>query len=582
MTDSVTSKLASLNPFASRFKPDDEDVGEQIDANTVAGGGHSARETNITKRQLRVSPAIRSFLVDKGLLSLSDIEEDSHALQEMLDRPHIRVPFELTDRSYSLPEYFISSSHNTYLIANQLYGSSAASAYETALRTGSRCIEIDAWDNKDNPEEPKVTHGYTLVSNIPFRAVCETIRDMVDREAEQQVDARAYRAGPILVSLENHCGAQGQLRLVQIMRQVFEDRLLSKAVRDKGTEEQHGGEPVKLSELGSKIALIVEYYFPDAEPPEDSSDEDDMKDEQHRQEREHNEQAKKNAGATVIIPELAELGVYAQSVKPRDNTWFEQAGELKDGPHHHLINVSESALSALLPAAAQQIGRHNSQHLMRVFPKGTRISSQNLDVIPFWGIGAQICALNWQTFGTPMQLNEALFSGTDGYVLKPAALRAGGSGKLSTGRKQRLRLHVGGATDLPVPEDKREDVKPYLTCTLIHPDTLDADKQEKRKTKPYKHHKLTGLLHKGDSSPSTDPIWDDMLEWDFEENELVFLRLLIKSDDSYARNPIYAVSAVRLLYVQPGWNFIRMLDLKGGETHCSLLVKFEIIDLAKA
>lgn len=29
---------------------------------------------------------------------------------------------------------------------------------------------------------------------------------------------------------------------------------------------------------------------------------------------------------------------------------------------------------------------------MRVFPKGTRISSKNLQPVPFWGVGAQICA----------------------------------------------------------------------------------------------------------------------------------------------------------------------------------------------
>jgi phosphatidylinositol phospholipase C delta len=29
------------------------------------------------------------------------------------------------------------------------------------------------------------------------------------------------------------------------------------------------------------------------------------------------------------------------------------------------------------------------------------------------------------------------------------------------------------------------------------------------------------------------------------------------------------------LYAAPGWNFIRMLDLKGHETKCTLLVKME-------
>ena len=35
-----------------------------------------------------------------------------------------------------------------------------------------------------------------------------------------------------------------------------------------------------------------------------------------------------------------------------------------------------------------------------------------------------------------------------------------------------------------------------------------------------------------------------------------------------------------LSYVAKGWSFIRMLDLKGRETHCSLLVKFDVDDVA--
>jgi phosphatidylinositol phospholipase C delta len=214
---------------------------------------------------------------------------------------------------------------------------------------------------------------------------------------------------------------------------------------------------------------------------------------------------------------------------------------------------------------------------MRVFPKGTRISSKNLNPVPFWGVGAQICALNWQTFGAGMQLNEALFSGSDGYVLKPLPLRHGGNGKVSTGRQKKLRLHIGGASDVPVPEGRdADDMKPYVSCLLVHPADLKKS-PPKRKTEPYKHHKL-GFLHRGENPQATDPIWDDILEWEFEENELVFLRLLIKSDDSFAANPIFAVAAVRLSYTVPDWRFLRMLDLKGRQTGCSLLVRFQIDD----
>ncbi|KAK8051855.1 hypothetical protein PG993_003240 [Apiospora rasikravindrae] len=573
----LSSKLSKLNVFSKLTGEDDEEeYGEKIDFESVAGGGRAGRRTAITTGQLRVSHALRSFLVSHEVLSEAEAGVDSDqptaALEALVQRPHIEVPAHLTDRSHTLPEYFISSSHNTYLMAHQLFGKSSAAAYERALRTGARCVEIDAW-NSDDKEEPKVTHGYTLVSHIPFRAVCETIRDVVDQEAAEAVDEQGYRAAPIFLSLENHCDGYGQERLVTIMKEVFGDRLLSKSVRDKGHHEQEGAnDHVRLNELGSKIAVIVEYHGINEVAEEDDLSESSEDEEERRNHQKYREQ-KAAAASNTIIPALAALGVYAQSVKPPDNSWFEDAEWGSKEPHHHLINVSETQLLQHMPANSDKISRHNAGALVRVYPKGTRISSRNLRPVTFWGVGAQICALNWQTYGAGMQCNEALFTGTDGYVLKPAALRPDGNGQLNTGRRKRLRLHVGGATDIPLPSDRdASDIRPYLTCSLLHPD--DEKGATKRKTGTYHQHKL-GFLHRGENPPPTDPIWDEILEWDYDDNELTFLRMIVKSDDSFTRNPTFAVATVRLLYVRSGWNFIRLLDLKAKETKCSLLVKFE-------
>jgi len=44
-------------------------------------------------------------------------------------------------------------------------------------------------------------------------------------------------------------------------------------------------------------------------------------------------------------------------------------------------------------------------------------------------------------------------------------------------------------------------------------------------------------------------LWNETPEWSFDETELEFVKMMIKSDDSYSSNPILAVAAVRLLYV---------------------------------
>ncbi len=248
----------------------------------------------------------------------------------------------------------------------------------------------------------------------------------------------------MLLSLENHCGHAGQKRLVEIMHEVWGDLLISGPV-DKG---EPASEHTSPRPPWRKIAVMVEFHLsnkPPATEPEPSDDEEEKK----------NKAARNEAKKVGIIPELCSLGVYAQSVKPVNDSWFEST--LTNGPHDHLINISETGLLDLLPKQATLIKKHNAEHLMRVYPKGTRISSKNLNPVPFWGVGAQVCALNWQTFDASVQLNEALFSGSDGYVLKPQPLRMGGDGNTSLG-KHRLKLHLAGATDLPLPRAKRRTI----------------------------------------------------------------------------------------------------------------------------
>ena len=124
------------------------------------------------------------------------------------------IPWPSLKLDRPLNEYFVYSSHNTYLLGRQVAGESSTEAYISALQKGCRCIEIDCWDGPDG--RPLVLHGRTWSSAVLFA-------DCVSVISKYAFVSSPY---PLIISLEVHCNPEQQLAMVDIMKRHFAEKLV--------------------------------------------------------------------------------------------------------------------------------------------------------------------------------------------------------------------------------------------------------------------------------------------------------------------------------------------------------------------
>ncbi|KAI4850964.1 phosphoinositide phospholipase C [Aureobasidium sp. EXF-8845] len=539
------------------------------------------------------------------------------------DEANAMAPVAL-DASHPISDYFISSSHNTYLWGNQLYGKASTKAYQNVLERGCRCVEIDVWDGDDSdsdtsdssadsdseaekqgsikklsrrfkdkmglsksklkselkptetpasastpPEhesvgaaglrrtvsktEPRVLHGHTATKEISFRDVCTTIRDYAFTTSDL----------PLIVSLEVHtCPAQQQI-MVDIIRDLWAPYMV-----DMNAMTGHEVSLPTLESLRKKILIKVKYTAPEqaAKKSTGSVVVSSNADPESGSEDEPQEAAVKKSH---IITALASMGVYTRGCHFKD---FDQP-EAK--LPNHIFSLSESKIIEVHKRDHSALFRHNKRFLMRVYPKGIRVSSSNLDPAPFWRMGAQIVALNWQYINAATMLNQAMFHATGGWVLKPEGYRSFHRAQSQIAALDRGKLDLAiellAGQDIG-PADKKFHL--YVRSELHIEDMEEINGGSLPEGGSTKEGQIKAVTELGTAGRSPD-FGRQLLQFkvDGVAEELTFVRFKVMDDDTFSRDNLVAWACFRLSRLQTGIRKIRLYDCEGQQTNGMLLVR---------
>ncbi|XP_073672742.1 LOW QUALITY PROTEIN: 1-phosphatidylinositol 4,5-bisphosphate phosphodiesterase beta-1 [Garra rufa] len=398
-------------------------------------------------------------------------EENSIIPPEKLDQSE--------DMTLPLSHYFINSSHNTYLTAGQLAGNSSVEMYRQVLLSGCRCIELDCWKGRTTDEEPIITHGFTMTSEISFKEVIEAI-------AESSFKTSPL---PVILSFENHVDSpKQQAKMAEYCRSIFGDALLTDPLEKypleagvplpspvdlmgkiliknkKNSHKADGSTKKKLSEQTSNTcsdtSSMCEPSSPSAgsthqETPDSVHVDGNEKGERRLQGMksidktsgslsnnvcladdkgeadadsdadEDNDESKKSMEEGTVneafaTEEMSNLVNYIQPVKFNS---FEACKKIDRS--YEMSSFVETKALELLKEKPVEFVEYNKLQLSRIYPKGTRVDSSNYMPQVFWNAGCQLVALNFQTIDLPMQLNLGIFeyNGKCGYRLKPEFMR---------------------------------------------------------------------------------------------------------------------------------------------------------------
>lgn len=500
-----------------------------------------------------IIPKDPSSRIDKDRFEAYLNSEENDAFDPVKER--------YNDKSMSRPisEYWINSSHNTYLTGDQITSHSSVDMYSNALYRGCRCLELDVWDGEvvDDVPRPVVWHGHTMTSKIFFKDIIKAIKLFLNFHPD---------TFPLILSFENHCSIPYQ----EVMAEELV-RVLGNSLYIPSEASLQGRLPSPMDLRGMVVIKGRRPSNLDLDAAEDYDDDnsEDGTAPSTTYTSEYGTTALAQAAAAAknnrihhkICASLARMTLFHGS---RLRNWEESIRNQT----HYMHSFSENKIRSLAKKSDRRTWTiYNQSHMSRSYPAGSRVDSSNyLPILP-WSVGCQMVALNFQTNDVALKLNDGRFreNGACGYVLKSNNVMEmhldnstiGGRKGVKDGKRvrQSLKVSIRVLSGSCIPKANEDDkagecINPYVKVSIY-----DVKNGYKEGFQTYS----TGVCHNNGFAP----IWNsDKFNFGVENQAVAMLHLVIydKAGSPTVSDAFVASASIPISCLRKGLRSVKLFD----------------------